>query len=925
MKKTILLFVFTFIYLFPFAQNCEWEWNYSKPIGDRLEGVFMTDSNTVYAIGSAGVIYKSKDFGKNWDKSPIPCTGGHYIFFVDKENGYVVADNGLLKTTDAGKTWLLTNYPGDWRSNIFFTTKDIGYVNNDNLFKTIDGGKTWSQILTLIYNNSIFEEKAVFFENKDLGYVGNGYSKISKTTNGGNSWVNLSFKSIIDSVLVHQIYFNANFGYISCAPNGWGDSENALIKTIDGGINWQKVITPPGFSNKFLFLSPDTGILTGYFLNTSDGKHYEFIKTTDGGNTWSFLQENTWDNYYSDFTDITYSEGRLFSVGMSIMAKSYDYGTNFLLASDTPITDGLSAITFCTPKNGFILLQWSSGYMQTQDSAKTWIIKHPEIRHPLNVCFVDSLYGYICAWDTLWKTANGGNTWDQVLGFNSWIFAMQFVSRDTGYVAGLAGKVFKTVDGGHSFTQIREGNDNEIVYRLRIKGKMSYIFMNNSTSGRSTDCSNNDGLTWGMPNPPNISSIRDIFFTSDSIGYISGYDNNNKNCNFKTADGGKTWNKLFTKNFWPGKYDFDEYPGILYFLNDTIGFLGNPWNSCLRTLDGGKTWSYHNSGIDLRTSMYSDYIDFENIFCFTSENVGYFLNPAGCVIKLKLTNERSKWPNKDAVWYYSFTNIDKEGYIKMYPTKDTIIDDFQFTKFQKSCTYYDYMKQQIETIDMGTVFLRENWGDILWFKDSKIYKLYDFKGLCGESWEVPSTFSQCTDNPYFEIQSKEIVNINGRDLIKLNFKSTSYNPYYSMGSSAIETIGSIDGYFFPTPTLNCNIGTENHGGPFRCYEDPVLGLYSSNMAPYCDYTIGIEEDEVKYPLHVFPNPANNFAVFDYKIPEGTFLFQLFDSRGGKIKEKIIEGGETSTVISTSDLNSGLYFYHIRLKSTTISGKFLIYH
>lgn len=47
-------------------------------------------------------------------------------------------------------------------------------------------------------------------------------------------------------------------------------------------------------------------------------------------------------------------------------------------------------------------------------------------------------------------------------------------------------------------------------------------------------------------------------------------------------------------------------------------------------------------------------------------------------------------------------------------------------------------------------------------------------------------------------------------------------------------------------------------GPLRCYQENILGLYSTGVSPNCEFTnIGIEEYINDYPISISPIPAQN--------------------------------------------------------------------
>ena len=81
---------------------------YDKYGGVLFNSVFATPDNTVYALGSDAVLYKSTNGGTTFSSIQAfqPASGWYGdIYFVDNNTGYVLGNNKIYKTSDAGNTW----------------------------------------------------------------------------------------------------------------------------------------------------------------------------------------------------------------------------------------------------------------------------------------------------------------------------------------------------------------------------------------------------------------------------------------------------------------------------------------------------------------------------------------------------------------------------------------------------------------------------------------------------------------------------------------------------------------------------------------------------------------------------------------------------------------------------------------------------
>ena len=159
-----------------------------------IEKIFFVDSQTGFAMGIHGLIFKTTDEGNNWKKISTDSDGNIYDFcFIDKNTGYAGGQKKMIKTTDSGNTWsILANSPG----NIYFihfadanngiaigyghyTGGDWGTFTNAIYF-TRDGGNIWGT-----EDNINFGAKA-YFPSSTIGYsiVLNSTYKITFISDG---------------------------------------------------------------------------------------------------------------------------------------------------------------------------------------------------------------------------------------------------------------------------------------------------------------------------------------------------------------------------------------------------------------------------------------------------------------------------------------------------------------------------------------------------------------------------------------------------------------------------------------------------------------------------------------------------------------------------------------------------------------------
>jgi Secretion system C-terminal sorting domain/Photosynthesis system II assembly factor YCF48 len=227
--KKIIIFLYV---LFSIPISAQWVQQNSGTSQD-LKDVYCITENIVITVGNAGTLLKTIDGGENWSVINSGTTSNlEKVQFVSPIVGYATGTNGIiLKTSNGGANWSVIN-SGTTSSlyglsclneNIFSVAGENGVIK-----KTIDGGATFvtqnstssQTILDIQYlneqtsyalvgsYNDLFQDKILF-----------------KTIDGGISW------SILISESVDAFYFlNENIGFINKSNNG-------LYKTSNGGLN----------------------------------------------------------------------------------------------------------------------------------------------------------------------------------------------------------------------------------------------------------------------------------------------------------------------------------------------------------------------------------------------------------------------------------------------------------------------------------------------------------------------------------------------------------------------------------------------------------------------------------------------------------------------------------------------------------------
>ncbi len=355
---------------------------------------------TIYASTGSGGLWKSVNNGQNWesifDNQPIISIGDIAVAASNPNIVYVGSGeantsrstywgDGVYKSTDAGKTWTnvgLKDSHHIGRMVIHPKIPDIVYVaalghlysENDErgVFKTIDGGKTWTKSLDIKVEGKAIGAVDIVMDPKkpetlyaatydkerkpwtfNLGGPG---SAIYKTIDAGKTWTKLTTGlpggilgrigldiSLKNPLVLYANIENANKLKMSDADRlkelREGKSSAGMIgeevyRTDDGGKTWKKVNEKnpvgggPGYYYMDIRIDP-ADVNHAYVLSVG------VLETKDGGKTWASAFRFGGDNHALWIDPVNSKHMILgYDHGMGI---TYDGGKNWYHPDELPL------------------------------------------------------------------------------------------------------------------------------------------------------------------------------------------------------------------------------------------------------------------------------------------------------------------------------------------------------------------------------------------------------------------------------------------------------------------------------------------------------------------------------------------------------------------------------------------------------------
>lgn len=327
----------------------------------------VSNPNIIYVGAATGGLWKSTSGGTTWeplfDKQPVSSIGAIAVYQPNPSIVWVGTGEGnprnsmgvgygIFKSLDAGETWTHLGLKKTERIHrIVLDPNDpnVAYVGalgaawgenpERGVFKTTDGGKTWSRVL---------------FVNEKVGCADLVMDPANPNKLFAAMW---EFRR-------WPWFFNS------------GGPGSGLYVTYDGGENWKKITAKDGLP------AGDLGrIGIGIARSNPDvvyalveAKKNALCRSDDGGRTWRIVNDSSNVNprpfYYCDIRVDPDNENRLYSLH-SRLVISEDGGKTFEMIANRVHSDHHAL--WVNPENGKYLIDGNDGGITiSHDRGKTW-------------------------------------------------------------------------------------------------------------------------------------------------------------------------------------------------------------------------------------------------------------------------------------------------------------------------------------------------------------------------------------------------------------------------------------------------------------------------------------------------------------------------------------------------------------------------
>ncbi len=465
-----------------------------------------------YSVG----VRKSADGGNTWTATGLHWSVGQNRtirrLVIHPSNGNILlaaTSDGLYRTADGGATWSRIFATSAFDAQFQPNDGNIAYVTTTQVLKSTDAGATFTPLSATCpssrYSIQIARSKPATL------YTLCSNAVVQKSTDSGATWVNtaapgVSLYGYYDTVLAVSPV-NENNIYVA----GFN-----MKQSIDGGATWNSVPVAMHVDNHCIRFLPGSGSV---LLVGNDGGLFE---STNSGATWSSLNKGV-------------SITQFYGLGISrthpaiMVLGAQDNGNmkyNAGVFTNITNADGMKGFVDWSNANVIYASIQSGGFYRSANGGATftfigtpsggsWV--SPWLQDPQ---VPNTIYA---GTNKVYKSTNQGTTWTPISGSLAGIgtFAVLKVApSNTKFIyAGSGSKLYRTKDGGLTWTDITAGLPvaTNFLTDLAIHESdpdIVYVTFSGYNAGQKVYKTHNGGAAWtnisgSLPNMPANSIVHE--------------------------------------------------------------------------------------------------------------------------------------------------------------------------------------------------------------------------------------------------------------------------------------------------------------------------------------------------------------------------------------------------------------------------------
>ncbi len=639
-------------------------------IGGRIRSIIIDPANSSnILIGSvSGGIWKSTTGGASWSSkiengNPLAIgsmvyAGGNTVYAGSGEgwgNSDAVYGGGIYKSTNFGDSWTLltsTNAnPENFRNvvamnvdpsgNIYAATRSYNYKHgvgayytNGGLFKSANGGTSWTKISPIDAATNYFRPSDVIAISSTeillATNVDTAPGGIFRTTDGGTTWNKITSglpSSGYARIEMTQDIQNSSILYAAFQSTNNNTPDfglKGIYKSINNGMDWIQITNPPAIAStgNRSYLGTQ-----GWYDNTIavDGNNIyvggvDLMKTSNGGTAWSQL--TYWHPYYG--TPVVHADHHALVFDPNNPAIIFNgndggiYKTTNSGSSWDALNNGLEITQFYggsifptgtifsggTQDNGHLQFTSGTSWDQTYGGDGGYAAQD---QSNSDISYEEYVYLDIS------KTTNGGVNWNESISgltdannnSNSLFIAPFSLNPENSNVL-IAGsnKVWITDDKAANWFQSSDVliTGQKVSAVTVVNSSADYLGFAGTTGGKIFKCTSLDptaGLdTWTEITPAgnNNAYVRRIVVDQNDKNKLyacySGFNNSNVGKHvYYSSNQGTSWADISSN-----LPDVPVHSLVIDPTNESILYIGTE-TGVYTSLDRGGSWSEFNSGM----------------------------------------------------------------------------------------------------------------------------------------------------------------------------------------------------------------------------------------------------------------------------------------------------------------------------------------
>lgn len=325
---------------------------------------------------------------------------------------------------------------------------------------------------TIASTDPVYRPEAMIglsFPTERIGYGVGPWNEMWKTTNRGVTWTKSQLLKGTPPDGLYRIFTSVCFPTAQTGYAGGiylnavtGDYKPYIIKTTDGGDTWAATnltdYTSVCAVTDLYFADENNGWAVNSYLGMS-GMEKNLFRTTDGGASWQTggIVKASSSQLSAQILKLP---GYLSLIGVTAVPNSGGKYDVWAVGAPWALT-GTNLIFKSINSGATWAVQDSTAFSAPADSRKVYLIT--------DVDFVDNNTGYVTGvgitglspvvsalYGKVFKTTDGGATWTQLAtGMTSTpaLLGVDFADANNGVVVGAYGTMLKTADGGATWTQ----------------------------------------------------------------------------------------------------------------------------------------------------------------------------------------------------------------------------------------------------------------------------------------------------------------------------------------------------------------------------------------------------------------------------------------------------------------------------------------